>query len=100
MGAQSVARVLRRRAPRDGFPVTDELLARLSPLQYDHINFPGRCAFTRPAAPILRRLRDPHSDDESSDSENVQQLGTTPGAASLLRGIKLRLPRLDLPPGG
>ncbi|MCX5165616.1 hypothetical protein OOK39_42180 [Streptomyces sp. NBC_00264] len=30
----------------DGFPVTDELLARLSPL------------FTRPAAPGLRQLRD------------------------------------------
>ncbi|MFC4507317.1 Tn3 family transposase [Streptomyces vulcanius] len=35
----------------DGFPVTDELLARLSPVQYDHINFLGRHAFTRPAAP-------------------------------------------------
>ncbi|MFF2548066.1 Tn3 family transposase [Kitasatospora sp. NPDC058063] len=23
----------------DGFPVTDDLLARLSPLQFDHINF-------------------------------------------------------------
>ncbi|MFF4838117.1 Tn3 family transposase [Streptomyces sp. NPDC001315] len=30
----------------DGFPVTDELLARLSPLQYDHINFLGHYAFT------------------------------------------------------
>ncbi|MGP3638114.1 Tn3 family transposase [Streptomyces sp. 24-1644] len=26
----------------DGFPVTGELLARLSPLQYDHIDFLGR----------------------------------------------------------
>ncbi|PWI04533.1 hypothetical protein DIZ27_44785 [Streptomyces sp. NWU339] len=25
----------------DGFPVTDELLARPSPLQYDHINLYG-----------------------------------------------------------
>ncbi|MFF5435468.1 Tn3 family transposase [Streptomyces griseofuscus] len=26
----------------DGCPVTDELLARLSPLQFDHINLLGR----------------------------------------------------------
>lgn len=32
----------------DGFPVTDDLLARLSPLQYDHIDFLGRYVFTRP----------------------------------------------------
>ena len=32
----------------DGFPVTDDLIARLSPLQYDHINFLGRYAFTSP----------------------------------------------------
>ncbi|MGA4986288.1 Tn3 family transposase [Streptomyces cellulosae] len=51
----------------DGFPVTDELLARLSPLQYDHINFLGRYVFTRPAAPGLRQLRDPHTDDEDDD---------------------------------
>ncbi|MFI5825224.1 Tn3 family transposase [Streptomyces rishiriensis] len=54
----------------DGFPVTDELLARLSPLQYDHINFLGRYAFTRPPAPGLRQLRDPHSDDEPDDGED------------------------------
>lgn len=53
----------------DGFPVTDELLARLSPLQYDHINFLGRYAFTRPAAPGLRQLRNPHTDDEDDDGE-------------------------------
>jgi hypothetical protein len=51
----------------DGFPVTDDLLARLSPLQYDHINFLSRYAFTRPAAPGLRQLRDPHTDDEDDD---------------------------------
>ncbi|MEU5097947.1 hypothetical protein [Streptomyces sp. NPDC020996] len=51
----------------DGFPVTDELLARLSRLQYHHINFPGRYAFTRPPAPGLRQLRDPHSDDEADE---------------------------------
>ncbi|MDW6064617.1 Tn3 family transposase [Streptomyces sp. FXJ1.4098] len=54
----------------DGFPVTGELLARLSPLQYDHINFLGRYAFTRPPAPGLRQLRDPHSDDETDDGED------------------------------
>ncbi|WP_398909036.1 Tn3 family transposase [Streptomyces sp. Ag109_G2-6] len=53
----------------DGFPVTDELLARLSPLQYDHVNFLGCYAFTRPAAPGLRPLRDPHVHDESDDGE-------------------------------
>ncbi|GIH67151.1 hypothetical protein Msi02_79680 [Microbispora siamensis] len=47
----------------------DELLARLSPLQYDHINFLGRYAFTRPPAPGLRRLRDPYRDDETGDGE-------------------------------
>lgn len=53
----------------DGFPVTDELLARLSPLQFDHINFLGRYAFTRPPTPGLRQLRDPHS-DETNDGED------------------------------
>ncbi|MDQ0936660.1 TnpA family transposase [Streptomyces turgidiscabies] len=56
----------------DGFPVTDELLARLSPLQYDHINLLGRHAFTRPPMPGLRRLRDPHIDDETDDGEDAQ----------------------------
>ncbi|WP_435828337.1 Tn3 family transposase [Saccharopolyspora shandongensis] len=51
----------------DGFPVTDELLARLSPLQYDHINFLGRYAFTRPATPGLRQLRDLHTDEDDDD---------------------------------
>ncbi|MFE4371707.1 Tn3 family transposase [Streptomyces sp. NPDC056835] len=54
----------------DGFPVTDELLARLSPLQYDHINFLGRYAFTRPPAPGLRQPRDPNSDEETDDGED------------------------------
>ncbi|MEV7128422.1 Tn3 family transposase [Streptomyces sp. NPDC093260] len=54
----------------DGFPVTDELLTPLSPLRYDHSNFPGRYAFTRPPAPGLRQLRDPHSDDEANDGED------------------------------
>ncbi|MFF4120899.1 Tn3 family transposase [Streptomyces sp. NPDC001714] len=54
----------------DGFPVTAELLTRLSPLQYDRINFLSRSAFTRPPAPGLRQLRDPHSDDETDDGED------------------------------
>lgn len=39
------AAVQRLRA--QGFPVTDEMCARLSPIQYEHINFLGRYAFTR-----------------------------------------------------
>ena len=47
-----------------GFPVTDNLVARLSPLQYDHINFLGRYTFTRHPAPGTRPLRDPNSPEE------------------------------------
>ncbi len=50
------------------FPVTDDLLTRLSPIQFDHINFLGRYAFTRSSAPGTRPLRDPHTrDDEDPD---------------------------------
>ncbi|MCC5581731.1 Tn3 family transposase [Microtetraspora sp. AC03309] len=59
-----------KRFAADGFPVTDELLARLSPLQYDHINFLGRYAFTRPPAPGPRQLRDPHRDGETDGGED------------------------------
>ncbi|MEV0990829.1 Tn3 family transposase [Streptomyces sp. NPDC049949] len=45
------------RARSDGFPVTDDLLARLSPLQFDHINFLGRYAFFRPQEPGQLPLR-------------------------------------------
>ncbi|MFF2808128.1 hypothetical protein ACFVT2_13220 [Streptomyces sp. NPDC058000] len=45
------------------------LLARLSPLQNDHIIL-GRYAFTQPPAPGRRPLRDPHSDDETDDGED------------------------------
>lgn len=41
----------------DGFPVTDDFLARLSPLQFEHINFLGRYAFFRPQEPGRRPLR-------------------------------------------
>jgi hypothetical protein len=48
-----------------GFPVTGDLVAGLSPLQYDYINFLGRYAFTRPPAPGTRPLRDPDSPEET-----------------------------------
>ncbi|MGW2461824.1 Tn3 family transposase [Streptomyces sp. NPDC001761] len=52
----------------DGFPVTDAARPAL-PASVRHINFLGRYAFTRPAAPGLRPLRDPHAHDESDDGE-------------------------------
>lgn len=48
----------------DGFPVTDDLLARLSPLQFDHINFLGRYAFFRPQETGRRPLREPSTGGE------------------------------------
>ena len=49
----------------DGLSVTDELLARLSPLQFEHINFHGRYTFGRPQLDgALRPLRDPHAPDD------------------------------------
>jgi hypothetical protein len=52
----------------DGLTVSDELLARLSPLQFEHINFHGRYTFAPPQlGGALRPLRDPHAaDDEDS----------------------------------
>jgi hypothetical protein len=43
-----------------GFPATDEMCARLSPICYEHINFLGRYSFTR-ADPTtgLRPFHDP-----------------------------------------
>jgi hypothetical protein len=32
----------------------------------------GRYAFTRPAAPGLRQLRDPHTDDDDEDDDGEQ----------------------------
>jgi hypothetical protein len=55
----------------DGFPVTDELLARLFPLQCDHINFLGRYAFTSPPTPGLRPLRDPQQEDGDDDAQSL-----------------------------
>lgn len=48
----------------DGFPVTDDLLARLSPLQFDHINFLGRYALFRPQEAGRRPLREPSTGGE------------------------------------
>jgi TnpA family transposase len=56
-----------RHLAASGFPVTSDLVAGLSPLQYDHINFLGRYAFTRPPAPGTRPLRDPDSAEEADD---------------------------------
>ena len=55
-----------KRLAADGLSVTDELLARLSPLQFEHINFHGRYTFPQLDG-ALRPLRDPHPpDDEDS----------------------------------
>ncbi len=40
-------------------PVTDEMIARLSSLQFEHINFLDRYAFTQPDITTLRSLREP-----------------------------------------
>jgi TnpA family transposase len=48
----------------DGFPATEEMCARLSPLGFDHINFLGSYTFpTNPAVEGLRPLRDPEQSD-------------------------------------
>ena len=40
------------------FPATKEMCARLSPLGFDDIDFPGSSTF--PTVEALRTLRDPH----------------------------------------
>ncbi|MFE6449655.1 transposase [Nocardiopsis dassonvillei] len=48
----------------DGFPVTEQMCARLSPLGFDHINFLGSYTFpTDPAVENLRPLREPDQGD-------------------------------------
>lgn len=50
----------------DGYPVKDEDVARLSPLQHEHINMLGRYFFAIPdtvAKGELRPLRDPNTDE-------------------------------------
>ena len=54
----------------EGHEVRDEDVARLSPLGYEHVNMPGRYAFTLPetvARGELRPLRDPASADEPDE---------------------------------
>ena len=50
---------------KDGIPVADEDVKRLSPLGHKHINFLGRYQFSMPELPPnqLRPLRDPKSQD-------------------------------------
>lgn len=67
---QPLHRRRRQTAGRRRLPRHRRTARRLSPLQYDHINFLGRYAFTRPPAPGLRQLRDPHTDDKTDDAED------------------------------
>ena len=56
--------VAERRAA--GRPVAEELLAGLSPLICDHLNFNGRYFFPRPELDGLKALRDPDAEDDDS----------------------------------
>ena len=47
-----------------GRPIPEELLAWLSPLIWDHLNFNGRYFFNRPELDGLRPLRDPDEPEE------------------------------------
>lgn len=52
---------------KEGYPVKDEDVARLSPLIHDHIHMLGRYSFSMPEAVArgeLRPLRDPENDPE------------------------------------
>ncbi|MEL5955674.1 hypothetical protein AADR41_12995 [Streptomyces sp. CLV115] len=51
------------------FPVADDLLARLPPIQFDHINFFGRYAFTRTPVPGTHPLGDPHTTEGDVEEE-------------------------------
>ncbi|WP_224284378.1 transposase [Streptomyces sp. LS1784] len=51
----------------DGFLVTNDLLAHLSPLQFDLINFLGRYAFLRPQEAGHRPLRAPGLPDDDGE---------------------------------
>ncbi|MEU7002510.1 Tn3 family transposase [Nonomuraea sp. NPDC046570] len=50
------------RLREQGFPVTEEMCARLSPIAYEHINFLGRYAFTR--AEVAGGLRAFHDGEQ------------------------------------
>lgn len=49
-----------------GFPATEDMCARLSPIRYDHINFLGRYAFTR--ADLTTGLRPFHEQAANAES--------------------------------
>jgi hypothetical protein len=55
---------------KDGYPVRDEDVARLSPLLYHHINLLGRDSFAVPEAVIRGARRPLHNpaDDEADPS--------------------------------
>lgn len=55
----------------DGMTVTDELLARLSPLRFEHVTFHGRYTFRKPQLHgALRPLRDPYASDDDELAAN------------------------------
>ncbi|MFG2257287.1 Tn3 family transposase [Streptomyces mirabilis] len=75
----------------DGFPVTDDLLARLSPLQFDHINFLGRYAFFLPQKASRRPLREPLTGEQDDDGRQEGR----PRDGRAARMVALRRPRPD-----
>jgi TnpA family transposase len=52
---------------KEGFPVLDEDVARLSPLGHEHINMLGRYAFTLPARVARGELRPLRNPNQASD---------------------------------
>lgn len=58
----------------DGHEISDEDVARLSPLRHRHVNF-GRCSFTA-SGPHgrLRQLRDPNTADSDPDPDDDPHL--------------------------
>lgn len=54
-------------AGRRRLSVTDDLLASLSPLQFDHINFLGRYVFFRPQVAGHRPLREPSLGEDDGE---------------------------------
>ncbi|MEV0415453.1 Tn3 family transposase [Streptomyces sp. NPDC050448] len=57
------------RLAADGFPVTDDLLARLSPPRFDHSNFLGCYAFFHLREAGRRPLREPSAGDDASEKQ-------------------------------
>ena len=52
---------------KEGFPVLDKDVARLSPLGHEHINMLGRYAFTLPARVARGELRPLRNPNQASD---------------------------------